>query len=60
VGKRGELPFGRLKRRWVDNITVNLGEIRPCGWKWHKFIFDGRVCYYWDIKTLTFVTAGLV
>jgi hypothetical protein len=29
VGKpEGERPLGRLRRRWVDNIKMDLGEIR--------------------------------
>jgi hypothetical protein len=28
VGKpEGKRPLGRLKRRWVDNITMDLGEV---------------------------------
>jgi hypothetical protein len=33
VGKlEGKRPLGRLKRRWVDNIKMNLREI---GWGWY-------------------------
>jgi hypothetical protein len=29
VGKpEGKIPLGRLRRRWVDNIKMNLREIR--------------------------------
>jgi hypothetical protein len=28
----GKRPLGRLRRRWEDNIKMNLREI---GWGWH-------------------------
>jgi hypothetical protein len=32
VGKpEGKRPLGRARRRWVDNIKMDLGEIRWCG-----------------------------
>jgi hypothetical protein len=32
VGKpEGKRPLGRPRRRWVDNIQIDLGEI---GWVW--------------------------
>jgi hypothetical protein len=35
VGKpEGKRPFGRPRRRWVDNIKVNLGEIGWDGVNW--------------------------
>jgi hypothetical protein len=34
VGKpEGKRPLGRPRRRWVDNIKIDLGEIR-CGMDW--------------------------
>jgi hypothetical protein len=36
VGKReGKRPLGRLRRRWVDNIKIDLREI---GWSGMNFI----------------------
>jgi hypothetical protein len=33
VGKlEGKVPVGRPKRKWEDNIKVNLREIREIGW----------------------------
>jgi hypothetical protein len=35
VGKpEGNRPLGRLRRRWMHNIKMNLGEIRNGGVKW--------------------------
>jgi hypothetical protein len=32
VGKpEGRRPLGRLRRRWVDNIKMDLGDIGWCG-----------------------------
>jgi hypothetical protein len=32
VGKpEGKTPLGRPRRRWVDNIRMNLGEVRWMG-----------------------------
>jgi hypothetical protein len=33
VGKpEGKTPLGRERHRWVDNIKMDLVEIRQCGW----------------------------
>ena len=34
VGKRGKRPSGRLRRRWEDNIKMDLREVRcdPGDW----------------------------
>jgi hypothetical protein len=35
VGKpEGKRPLGRLRRKWVDNIKMDLGEIGWGGVKW--------------------------
>jgi hypothetical protein len=35
VGKpEGKRPLGRLRRRWVDNMKINLREIRWDGMDW--------------------------
>jgi hypothetical protein len=35
VGKpKGKRPLGKPRRRWADNIKMNLGEIRWCGLDW--------------------------
>jgi hypothetical protein len=34
VGKQGRRPLGRAKRRWVDNITMDLGGIGWDGVDW--------------------------
>jgi hypothetical protein len=38
MGKiEGRRPFGRLRRRWEDNIKMNLQEV---GWRaWKGFVF---------------------
>jgi hypothetical protein len=30
----GERPLGRPRRRWEDNIKMNLREIKSCGVDW--------------------------
>jgi hypothetical protein len=41
VGKPdGKRPLGRPKRRWVDNIKINLGEIRWDGMDWINLAKD--------------------
>jgi hypothetical protein len=30
----GKIPLGRPRRRWVDNIKMDLGEIRRDGMDW--------------------------
>jgi predicted small integral membrane protein len=35
VGKpEGKRPLGRLRRRWIDNIKIDLLEIAWCGLDW--------------------------
>jgi hypothetical protein len=35
VGKpEGKRPLGRRRRRWVDNIKIDLTEIGCCGMDW--------------------------
>jgi hypothetical protein len=35
VGKpERKRPIGRLRRRWMDNIKIDLLEIECCGLKW--------------------------
>jgi hypothetical protein len=35
VGKpEGKRPLGRPRRRWVDNIKLNLGEVGSDGMDW--------------------------
>jgi len=45
VGKlQGKRPFGRPRRRWEDNIKMNLrevGGVEP-GWSWLRIGTDGR------------------
>ena len=38
VGKpEGKTPLGRPRRRWEDNIKMDLDEVgRGCGWSWLK------------------------
>jgi hypothetical protein len=41
VGKpEGKSPLGRLRRRWVDNIKINLREIRSGGVDWIDLAYD--------------------
>jgi hypothetical protein len=41
VGKtEGRRPLGRPRRRWVDNIKMNLGEIGWDGTDWIKLAQD--------------------
>jgi hypothetical protein len=41
VGKpEGESPLGRPKRRWVDNIKMDLGEIGWDGVDWNGLAQD--------------------
>jgi hypothetical protein len=43
VGKpEGKRPLGRLRCRWVDNIKIELGEIRWVGVDWISLAQDGR------------------
>jgi hypothetical protein len=45
VGKpEGKRPLGRLRRRWVDNIKVDLGEI---GWSVVDWIDVAQVRDQW-------------
>jgi hypothetical protein len=41
IGKpEGKRPLGRLRRRWVDNIKMDLGEIGWDGVDWIKLVQD--------------------
>jgi hypothetical protein len=41
VGKpEGRIPLGRLRRRWVDNIKIDLGEIGGDGMDWIELAQD--------------------
>jgi hypothetical protein len=41
VGKpEGKRPLGRPRRRWVDNIKMDLGEIRWDGMDWIELARD--------------------
>jgi hypothetical protein len=41
VGKlRRKRPLGRPRRRWVDNIKMDLGEIRQGGMDWISLVQD--------------------
>jgi hypothetical protein len=41
MGKpEGKRPLGRLRRRWVDNIKMVLGEIRWGGMDWSDLVQD--------------------
>jgi len=42
VGKpEGKRPMGRLKRRWEDNIKMNLQEVGCGGMGWIELAQDG-------------------
>jgi hypothetical protein len=42
VGKPEEkIPLGRPRRRWVDNIKMNLREIGWCDMDWIDVVQDG-------------------
>jgi hypothetical protein len=42
VGKpEGKTPLGRSRRRWVDNIKMDLIEIGGCGMDWINLAQDG-------------------
>jgi hypothetical protein len=36
----GKRPLGRLRHRWVDNIRMDLGEIRCDGVDWMDMVQD--------------------
>jgi hypothetical protein len=36
----GKRPLGRPRRRWVDNIKMDLGEIGWDGWDWIELAQD--------------------
>jgi len=41
VGKpEGKRPFGRPRRRWEDNIEMDLQEVRCCGMDWIELAQD--------------------
>jgi hypothetical protein len=41
VGKQeGKRPLGRARRRWVDNIKINLREIGWGGMDWIDLAYD--------------------
>jgi hypothetical protein len=41
VGKpEGKRPLGRSRRRWVDNVKMDLGEIGLCGMDWIQLAED--------------------
>jgi len=41
VGKpEGKSPLGRPRRRWEDNIKMDLREVEP-GWSWLRIGTDG-------------------
>jgi hypothetical protein len=41
VGKpEGKRPLGRPRRRWVDNMKMDLGEIWWGGWEWIELAQD--------------------
>jgi hypothetical protein len=41
VGKpEGKRPLGRLRRRWVDNIKMDLREIESDGMDWIDLVHD--------------------
>jgi hypothetical protein len=45
VGKpEGKRPLGRPRRRWVDNIKMDLGEIGWDGRDWIKLAQDRDQC----------------
>jgi hypothetical protein len=52
VGKpEGERPVGGARRRWEDNIKVDLGDIEIDGANWIRLAQDG--VQWWDfVNTL--------
>jgi hypothetical protein len=45
VGKpEGKRPLGRPRRRWVDNITMDLGEVGWCDVDWIDLAQDRNRC----------------
>jgi hypothetical protein len=51
VGKpEGKRPLGRPKRRWVDNIKMDLGEIGWDGMDWTDLAQDRR---QWSSRSCT-------
>jgi hypothetical protein len=46
VGKHGgKRPFGRPRRRWEDNIKIDLQEVRCGGMDWMEMAQDFRILY---------------
>jgi hypothetical protein len=44
VGRpEGKRPLGKLRRRWEDNIKMDLGEIGIDGENWIQLAHDGPV-----------------
>jgi hypothetical protein len=45
VGKlEGKRPLRRPRRRWANNIKINVGEIGWCGVNWIGLTQDGDKC----------------
>jgi hypothetical protein len=44
VRSEGKRPLGRPRRRWVDNIKIDLGEIGWDGMDWIDLALDRDQC----------------
>ena len=41
VKPEGKRPLGRPRRRWEDNIKMDLREVVETGWSWLRIGTDG-------------------
>jgi hypothetical protein len=51
VGPKGKRPLGRPRRRWEDNIKMDLREIGSYGTNWIRLAQD-RVCWQAFMSTV--------
>jgi len=48
VGKpEGKRPLGRPRRRWEDNIKMDLQEVGGTGWSWLRIGTGGGHLWVW-------------
>jgi hypothetical protein len=48
---KGKRPLGRPRRRWVDNIRMDLGDVRGGDVDWINLVQDREQC--WSLSDMT-------